>query len=77
MFKTQVLAHFGDSPIAIARALGITRSAVCQWKERVPLRMALKLESLTGGALRVDRGAYDLPEAPSSRRVRREQAITP
>lgn len=70
MFKADVLAHFEDSPIAVARAIGITRSAVNQWGDRVPLDKALRLESATGGTLRVDWSEYGLPEPRHSRKQR-------
>jgi len=61
MLKADVLAHFDHSPVAVARALGITRSAVNQWPDVVPLKSALKLEAVTGGSLRVDMEMYPLP----------------
>lgn len=64
MFKADVLAHFDNSPLAVARALGITRSAVNQWPELVPLKSALRLQSLTNGTLPVRMGLYELPELP-------------
>lgn len=65
MLKADVLAHFDGSPVAVARALGITRSAVNQWPEIVPLKSALKLQSITTGALWVDMAVYELPSFPS------------
>jgi transcriptional repressor of cell division inhibition gene dicB len=62
MLKTQVIAHFEGSPVAVARALGITRSAVNQWGDRVPLDKALRLQAVTDGALSVDMSDYDLPD---------------
>ena len=62
MLKSQVIAHFDDSPVAVARALGITRSAVNQWGDRVPLDKALRLQALTCGVLSVDMDDYDLPD---------------
>jgi len=49
----QAVKHFG-SQVNLARTLGISESAVSRWKERgdiVPLKAALKLNNLTGGAL--------------------------
>jgi hypothetical protein len=65
MFKAAVLAHFHDSPVAVARALGITRSAVHQWPELVPLKSALRLQAITNGVLSVDMAVYELPAIPS------------
>lgn len=62
MLKTQVIAHFDDSPVAVARALGITRSAVNQWGDRIPLDKALRLQAITNGVLAVDMDDYDLPD---------------
>lgn len=67
MFKADVIAHFENSPVAVARALGITRSAVNQWPELVPLKSALRLQSITEGALRVRMSLYELPDLPSGR----------
>lgn len=47
------IKHF-TSQTVLARALGITDSAISRWKERgdiVPLKSALKLNNITGGAL--------------------------
>jgi hypothetical protein len=74
MFKSAVLSHFKDSPIAVARALGITRSAVCQWPEIVPLKSALRLQSVTNGELPVDMAVYALPTFTRSRPSRRASA---
>jgi len=65
MLKSCVIAHFDNSPVAVARALGITRSAVNQWPEIVPLKSALRLQALTDGALTVDMSAYELPSLPT------------
>lgn len=66
MRKADVIAHFGDSPVAVARALGITRSAVNQWPEQVPLKSALKLQAVTNGELAVDMTDYMLPGLDTS-----------
>lgn len=65
MFKSDVIAHFAGSPVAVARALGITRSAVNQWPKLVPLKSALRLQSLTRGVLRVNMKVYELPDFTS------------
>lgn len=44
------IQHF-KTRTAIAKQLGITRSAVCQWKS-VPIEHVLKLEAASDGALR-------------------------
>ena len=61
--KTQeVIRHFG-SQAAVARALGITSSAVNQWRETVPLATAARLEKITGGELVLDVDQYVKPKA--------------
>lgn len=61
MLKSTVLAHFG-SGVAAARAIGLTKSAVSQWGEQVPLDKALKLQAVTKGALSVDMADYQLSD---------------
>lgn len=58
MRKQTVVDYFGTQ-IAVAKALGITKSAVCQWKARIPERMAYRLEALTRKRLRVNRKDYE------------------
>lgn len=72
MRKADVLAHFGSSQAAVARALNITKSAVSQWPDLVPLKSALRLQALTNGQLTVDMALYQLPELP--RRLLRKTA---
>jgi hypothetical protein len=62
MRKRDVLARFGG-PINTAKTLGITRSAVAQWKALVPERIAWRVQHLTDGALTVNPSLY----APKSR----------
>lgn len=57
MLKSDVKAHFGTLE-AIAKAIGVTKSAVGQWPERVPQGAAYKLQFVTGGILRVDPSLY-------------------
>jgi hypothetical protein len=62
MFKSSVLAHFNNNGAAVARAIGITRSAVHQWDDTdekpIPEAMAYRLERVTDGALKVDPAVY-------------------
>jgi len=67
MLKSSVLSHFDDSAVSVARALGVTRSAVSQWPKIVPLKSALRLQSITNGALVVDMSVYALPGLPVKR----------
>lgn len=59
MRKADVKAHFGGTDTSVAKALGITRSAVWQWGEIVPERIAYKVQIITGGVLRVDPSVYE------------------
>jgi len=65
MRKSDVLAHFQGNGAAVARAIGITRSAVQQWPDDekepgalIPEAMAYRLEIATDGELKVDPTAY-------------------
>lgn len=58
MHKKSVISHFG-SPAAVAKFLGIARSAVSQWPDPIPMGRAYQLEKLTKGALRVDPALYE------------------
>jgi transcriptional repressor of cell division inhibition gene dicB len=64
MKKSDVIDHFGGSQIKVAKALGITKSAVSQWKEVIPEGAAYKLQVMTAGVLRVDPALY--PESDKS-----------
>ena len=51
MLKSEVLKFYG-SAAAVARLIGISRSAVSQWGHLVPVRRAYELERLTNGKLK-------------------------
>lgn len=57
MLKTEVLQHFG-SVKAACKALRVTKSAVSQWGEIVPERIAYKAQVITGGVLQVNPASY-------------------
>jgi DNA-binding transcriptional regulator YdaS (Cro superfamily) len=57
MLTKDAITHFG-SGAALATAIGISRAAVSQWGELVPLATAARLEKLTDGALALDIDAY-------------------
>lgn len=57
MLKSHVLDHYG-SLNSVAKALGITKSAVSQWPDVIPEGNAYKLQFLTSGVLRVDASLY-------------------
>lgn len=44
--------HFGGKPSELAKALGISPSAVSQWGDVVPELRQLQLEKITKGALK-------------------------
>lgn len=66
MKKTDVIAFYGTQT-AVARAAGVTVSAVSQWPELIPERMAWRLQYATTGRLRVNPQDY---HAPSEARTR-------
>lgn len=57
MRKTDVIEFFG-SATAAADALGVTLSAVSQWKEIIPRGAAYTALAVSGGALQVDPSLY-------------------
>lgn len=64
MRKQLLRDHFG-SFVAAAKALGVSKAAVSNWPDdRIPEGIAYKVESLTGGALRVDPADYPRARAP-------------
>lgn len=63
MKTDQAVRHFG-SVTALARALGISHQAVCQWGDDVPELRAYQIERLTDGALAaVEASVSDAPGA--------------
>lgn len=66
MNKADVLAHYENNHTKVAEAIGITRSAVSQWSDRVPLLAALELERVTKGKLRVDMRLYKRHQAQAA-----------
>lgn len=74
MRKSDVIAYFGGTQTATARALGLTKSAVNQWPpdRPIPLKSALRAQAKSKGDLSVDMSLYQLPELPPrTRSVRR------
>jgi len=55
---TQVLDYFGKSQTKVAQALDIAQSNVARWVKagKVPKLKQLQLESVTGGALKAEKG---------------------
>jgi hypothetical protein len=51
--KTEdALPYFDNKVLKLAKALGITRGAVYEWRGKVPPRRAYEIAELTGGALK-------------------------
>lgn len=57
MRKDEVLTYFGRT-ITVAEVLGVSHSAVCQWKEIIPEKNALRLHQITNGVLRYEESLY-------------------
>lgn len=57
MFKTDVLSHF-KTGVAVARAVGVTKSAVSQWGDVIPEAMAYRVQAATRGKLKVNPSLY-------------------
>lgn len=56
--KTETaIKYFGGIP-SLAKHLDITRQAIYQWGDVVPIAQALLLERQTGGALKYDERDY-------------------
>ena len=62
MTKQQAIEHFG-SGAALARALHVTRGAVSNWGDEIPLGRQYEIEVLTEGKLRAERPSEQRPEA--------------
>ncbi|MDE2098663.1 MAG: hypothetical protein KGL39_15520 [Patescibacteria group bacterium] len=56
--KTSAALAYFKSQAKIAQQLGLSRAAINHWGDVVPLESALALETLTAGALPVDRSLY-------------------
>ncbi|HIE1448098.1 TPA: Cro/CI family transcriptional regulator [Serratia marcescens] len=65
MFKHDLVEHFGTATAA-AKALGVSKSTVSQWRETVPWQYALLAEKLTNGAIKYNQAAYDNPTVPAA-----------
>jgi len=66
MTKQDAVHHFG-SQAALARALGIKKSAVSEWKD-IPLDRQCQIEIVSGGALIADRSRL-FPALPTQDRA--------
>lgn len=65
MKKTTVLKRFNDSVTEVAKALGVSHSAVSQWGELIPEKQALKAALITNGELVYDADMYRKPKNDS------------
>ncbi|MDO1509499.1 MULTISPECIES: Cro/CI family transcriptional regulator [Neisseria] len=62
MMLTKDVIDFYGTKIAVARALGISPSAVTQWKEIVPEKQAYRIQRMTGGKLKINPRLYQVQE---------------
>ncbi|OSI09170.1 hypothetical protein BWD07_11865 [Neisseria canis] len=53
------MAFYGTK-IAVARALGISPSAVSQWHNVVPEKQAYRIQILTGGKVKINPRLYQV-----------------
>lgn len=67
MRKTDVLKFWGNNGAAVARAIGVTKSAVSQWPRIIPEAMAYRVERATEGKLKVDPALYQPAAATHAR----------
>lgn len=58
MYTDKVIKFFG-SKTAVAKALKISQVAVTRWGNLVPEKRAIRIERLSGGALKYDPFVYD------------------
>lgn len=65
MLKQDAIQLFGGSA-KLARALGISRSAVSQWGDKVPTGRDFQIELLTEGALKAACDERQLPSSQSA-----------
>lgn len=57
MKKESAIRYYGKAK-DLAKALGISSSAVSQWGDYVPEKQARRLERITEGRLKVDEACY-------------------
>ncbi|SDI28514.1 DNA-binding transcriptional regulator Cro [Vreelandella titanicae] len=54
MKTIDAIKHFGGKKIDLAKALGLSPSAITQWGDDVPLLRQYQLERITKGALKAE-----------------------
>jgi DNA-binding transcriptional regulator YdaS (Cro superfamily) len=73
MRKTDAIAHFGKQA-AIAAKLNLSRAAVSNWGDVVPLESARALEILSEGKCRVDESLYPAIERATAEMSTKQSA---
>lgn len=63
MKRIEVIEFFGNQS-RTAKALGITRQAVCRWPDIIPLQAAARAEKVSGGKLKLDLQQYQPKRLP-------------
>lgn len=58
MLTTDVIEHFGGKKISVAKALGLNKSTISLWGQRVPKGVAAELHVLTDGKLTFNPSDY-------------------
>ncbi len=57
MEKKKVLDYYGNAR-KVSQLAGLTRQAVYQWPDPIPMKWALRLERMTNGELKFDKEMY-------------------
>ncbi|WP_456267678.1 Cro/CI family transcriptional regulator [Kushneria sp. AK178] len=55
MTLDEAINYYGGRKIDLAKALGISASAITLWGESIPMLRQFQIESLTRGRLKADR----------------------
>ncbi|OSI18398.1 hypothetical protein BV912_09900 [Neisseria dumasiana] len=66
---TKDVIDFYGTKIAVARALGISPSAVTQWKEIVPEKQAYRIQRMMGGKLKINPRLYQVQEVLKAKKL--------
>ncbi|WP_244895158.1 Cro/CI family transcriptional regulator [Neisseria dumasiana] len=69
MMLTKDVIDFYGTKIAVARALGISPSAVTQWKEIVPEKQAYRIQRMMGGKLKINPRLYQVQEVLKAKKL--------
>ena len=60
--KRETVFDYYGSQSKLRKNIGLTRQAVNQWPDPIPVMWALKLDYLTNGALVFDKTLYQIPD---------------